>query len=807
MDISEELKERFCRDCCIPINIYSEPIFASRIQLYDRFYNTIERYNIFLKMITERYTSYELQSTATINTLKYGEANIYATSISDPTKIGVCHVDVSDPTDYNVIQSVTLNQSELYVAAGGLRTLRATLTPVGAYDDGIIWETSDPNIATVTAGAVRGYGTGKCTITAYSNKDKSKSASCTVNVTKFNPPQAIKLQVHSTRIEVGKRETLSFTIEPKECTHPNITWTSSDESVATVSGSGVVSGLQSGYAIITAKATYPTGSTVCDTCVVYSDNTIRVVNVLLNKSELHMRVGGQYTLIASVYPDVATDKTIKWTSSNIDVATVNEKTGLITAIGVGDTIITATSTDVYNHAAKCALSVSKPLDVRYVNIDPSQLPKIAIESDIESKVNPDDPLFQVVSPSQTFELTANISVGYDVNPEIKWRSNNPSVVEVTSGSAEPTLKSSTIHYDHYYSDWDNIRCKLVNYIRNCPEYIRFCNEDTSRWSVRDCICMRSSIYTKDLDGHTMVGVKIDKPLFTSLFYYDPGIFVRNKYSSEPTTNPSYCNTWEDFVSYVGETDNQHIIYSENLLKEVMCCCNQSRIEVYGAYLLSQFYVDRVKPVIQSSRYENLPKLVYFGRDEFVIDVTSLVNVTGMKDNAGNISNLTNRLMKFYYEICQRASSYFCSCTDPSNVIPTCNCTYSPDRPFPMTVRLFTLYKLKTEHADEEGIMHYDDSIDGYIENIYYEGNQPLEFVETDPCQLPILMRSMSYQELQENDRKFMHRGLMAQFTDDYKIHIPPISVVPDLPKILAEMENSGNSGGGTIDDAGDQDTE
>ena len=146
MDISEELKKRFCEDCCIPIDIYSEPIFASRIELYDRFYNTVERYNVFLNMLAERYTSYVMESTATVNILKSGNCSIHAISVADSNKIGKCEIVVTDETDYDEIQSVTLNLSEMYLGVGHTRTLIAIINPVKAYDNAIIWETSNPDI-------------------------------------------------------------------------------------------------------------------------------------------------------------------------------------------------------------------------------------------------------------------------------------------------------------------------------------------------------------------------------------------------------------------------------------------------------------------------------------------------------------------------------------------------------------------------------------------------------------------------------------------------------------------------------------
>lgn len=49
MEITSKLKERFCKDCNIPIRIYDEPYFMERIELYDKFYGTVEKWNIFVE--------------------------------------------------------------------------------------------------------------------------------------------------------------------------------------------------------------------------------------------------------------------------------------------------------------------------------------------------------------------------------------------------------------------------------------------------------------------------------------------------------------------------------------------------------------------------------------------------------------------------------------------------------------------------------------------------------------------------------------------------------------------------------------
>lgn len=49
MDISEKLKERFCKDCNIPLKLFKEPYFTDRLQLYDNYYNTLDKWNIFVR--------------------------------------------------------------------------------------------------------------------------------------------------------------------------------------------------------------------------------------------------------------------------------------------------------------------------------------------------------------------------------------------------------------------------------------------------------------------------------------------------------------------------------------------------------------------------------------------------------------------------------------------------------------------------------------------------------------------------------------------------------------------------------------
>ena len=56
IEVTARLKERFCKDCNIPIRLFQEPYFSERLKLYDRFFGTLEKYKVFLDGL-ERYSS------------------------------------------------------------------------------------------------------------------------------------------------------------------------------------------------------------------------------------------------------------------------------------------------------------------------------------------------------------------------------------------------------------------------------------------------------------------------------------------------------------------------------------------------------------------------------------------------------------------------------------------------------------------------------------------------------------------------------------------------------------------------------
>ena len=93
---------------------------------------------------------------------------------------------------------------------------------------------------------------------------------------------------------------------------------------------------------------------------------VHVSSVALDRTELTLEVGSSETLVATVAPENATDKTVTWTSSAASVATVDQ-TGKVTAVGVGNAFITAKAGD---KTATCTVTVNAPvIDVSSITLD------------------------------------------------------------------------------------------------------------------------------------------------------------------------------------------------------------------------------------------------------------------------------------------------------------------------------------------------------------------------------------------------------------------------------------------------------
>jgi len=174
------------------------------------------------------------------------------------------------------VSGVSLNKSSLALNGGYLDTLTATVSPSNATNKNVSWTTSKSDVATVSDGTVTAKSAGTATITV-TTADGGKTATCAVTVTAAAtvPVSGVSLNKTSLSLAVGESETLTATVSPSDATNKTVSWTTSNPSLATVSG-GTVTGISiggTGMVTITVITADGNKKATCDVKVVPSGPT------------------------------------------------------------------------------------------------------------------------------------------------------------------------------------------------------------------------------------------------------------------------------------------------------------------------------------------------------------------------------------------------------------------------------------------------------------------------------------------------------------------------------------------------------
>ena len=200
------------------------------------------------------------------------------------------------------------------------------------------WTSSDESVATVDAtGMVVAVSAGEADITA-SVTDSEMSAVCKVTV-KVAAKDITVPDNLDVKLNDGNETTVEATVSPADATDVKVSYTSTDEAVATVDKDGRVQVLQPGECDIVTTLTQE------DKKVVEKKTHIKayyeVEGITLDKTEGILTAGNTVALNATVLPEeIADETTVTWTSSDEKVATVDEN-GKVTAIAAGEATITA----------------------------------------------------------------------------------------------------------------------------------------------------------------------------------------------------------------------------------------------------------------------------------------------------------------------------------------------------------------------------------------------------------------------------------------------------------------------------------
>lgn len=163
---------------------------------------------------------------------------------------------------------------------------------------------------------------------------------------------SVELNKSVTTILKGETETLITKISPSNATDASIQWSSSNNNIATVNSSGVVTAITEGSATITAKTN--DGGLIASCIVNVSNIAVSVESIVLDKTQHTCQQSTEFTLNETISPNNATNQNIIWSSSDEDVATVSG--GFVKALREGNVTITATTEN--GISSVCSLTIT-----------------------------------------------------------------------------------------------------------------------------------------------------------------------------------------------------------------------------------------------------------------------------------------------------------------------------------------------------------------------------------------------------------------------------------------------------------------
>ena len=236
--------------------------------------------------------------------------------------------------------------------------------------------------------------------------------------------ESVAISANTLSLQPGETANLTARIYPDNADVKSISWTSSNNEIATVSQDGGVAAIAEGECVITVNCDGKKDECSVTVAIV----KVPVTSVTLDKTTADLLVGESLQLSATVIPDNATDKTVTWTSSNTEVATVEN--GLVTALTAGEAVITATAEEI---SANCAVTVTVPFSYSGMCME-------AINSASMSISNPNGLTieYKVENNDWTSTNGTSISIRANAGERVWFRGHNESYSGVifrnTSGS-------------------------------------------------------------------------------------------------------------------------------------------------------------------------------------------------------------------------------------------------------------------------------------------------------------------------------------------------------------------------------------
>lgn len=265
-----------------------------------------------------------------------GTAIIAAATTDGSNLTATCFVTVVIPGIPIPVTGVSVSPTSFITHPNLTTQLVATVQPSNATNKSVTWRSNSTNATVDAYGLVRGVNIGVATITV--NTDVGNyTANAAVNVTQ--PVTSIAISRTTLNLNVGQSLLLGATVLPFNAPNKAVVWTTTNIGVVRVSPTGLVTAVGNGVANIIATTSDMGLVATCEVTV-----TTPVQSVSLNASYVPLIINQTFQAVPTISPSNASNKTVTWSSSSINIATVDGN-GLITAVGNGQASIRVTTQD------------------------------------------------------------------------------------------------------------------------------------------------------------------------------------------------------------------------------------------------------------------------------------------------------------------------------------------------------------------------------------------------------------------------------------------------------------------------------
>lgn len=274
----------------------------------------------------------------------------------------------------------------------------------------VVWKTSDKAIVDVDAnGKVTAVAAGKAILTAYVEDNESIESSI-----------EIEAALHVSSLTISESEVSLLTgsdkadkqiackIFPENAHYQQVIWESSDSNIVTINEDGTLHAVAAGEAIVSATSSDPacTEKVACNV-VVHKG----VSSITLSSEKEVIYEAGKVKLTAEVLPEDAENREIIWSTSNEEVASV-EQDGTVNFVGIGQAVITCMATDGSEILSECKIQTVKGVKSVTLSLNAATL---LLGADgalstvaLNETVQPEDATYQAVTWSSSDESIAKV---------------------------------------------------------------------------------------------------------------------------------------------------------------------------------------------------------------------------------------------------------------------------------------------------------------------------------------------------------------------------------------------------------------